>query len=56
MSIVKAKLIIRMTKKFVHLCYCITENAGFEKKKKKSAAPAIPRRSPIQVLSWPDVA
>ena len=24
--------------------------------KKKPAAPAIPRRSPIQVLSWPDVA
>ena len=27
-----------------------------EKQKKKPAAPAIPRRSPIQVLSWPDVA
>ena len=38
-------------RKYVLLFYCLTEDWN-----KMSTAPCIPRRSPIQVLTWPNIA
>ena len=43
---------LSLHRKITHMCILFTE--GNEKHKNMSTAPSIPRRSPIQVLTWPD--